>query len=531
MKVRAPQQDGERVCLPAFRELPAAVAANRSRSQPPLADWFGSTAWAQLAQARHQTLAAALEYTQRYLPAVHLDLARAVEQPLIVGGHQPQLFHPGVWLKNFVLSRLAERVGGVALNLVVDSDLIRSPSVPILAGSVQSPQFEPISFDAPADEMPWESRAVVDQAMFRSFGARVEAALRPWGIEPLAHTFWPRVVERAEATGRIGLGFAQARHQLEADWGNQTLELPLSMLCRTPAFVAFVAGVLRHAPQVAEAYNGAVRAYRAAHRLRNAQHPVPDLDVGTDRIETPFWGWRHDSPQRKRLFIRAQGQACELVADHEVIATWDSQTNEADKIISAIEQGLANGWCLRTRALTTTLFARMCLGDLFVHGIGGGKYDEVTDTIIRWLWGVEPPHYAIVSGTMRLPLAAEPPSKTSIAAVREQLWRLQHQPERALRGAHELPPEVVSLLQAKRRWLDTPVTGANNRARCRAIRQLNGALQGSVAAQREALEHELERCRRLSDVNRVIAWREFAFIFYQADELRHFLLENDPDKL
>ena len=39
----------------------------------------------------------------------------------------------------------------------------------------------------------------------------------------------------------------------------------------------------------------------------------------------------------------------------------------------------SRGIRLRTRALTTTLFARYVLGDLFVHGIGGAKYDELGD--------------------------------------------------------------------------------------------------------------------------------------------------------
>jgi hypothetical protein len=29
-----------------------------------------------------------------------------IELSLIVGGHQPELFHPGVWLKNFALNEL-----------------------------------------------------------------------------------------------------------------------------------------------------------------------------------------------------------------------------------------------------------------------------------------------------------------------------------------------------------------------------------------------------------------------------------------
>ena len=36
---------------------------------------------------------------------------------------------------------------------------------------------------------------------------------------------------------------------------------------------------------------------------------------------------------------------------------------------------------MRTRALATTLFARLLLADVFIHGIGGAKYDQVTDEI------------------------------------------------------------------------------------------------------------------------------------------------------
>ena len=31
------------------------------------------------------------------------------------------------------------------------------------------------------------------------------------------------------------------------------------------------------------------------------------------------------------------------------------------------------------------------LSDLFIHGIGGAKYDELTDEIIRRFFGIEPP--------------------------------------------------------------------------------------------------------------------------------------------
>ena len=49
---------------------------------------------------------------------------------------------------------------------------------------------------------------------------------------------------------------------------------------------------------------------------------------------------------------------------------------------------LAGAGCkVRSRALTTTLFARLLLADLFLHGIGGGKYDELTDELMRRFFG------------------------------------------------------------------------------------------------------------------------------------------------
>ena len=41
---------------------------------------------------------------------------------LLLAGHQPELFHPGVWVKNFALNGLARRHGATPLNLVVDND-------------------------------------------------------------------------------------------------------------------------------------------------------------------------------------------------------------------------------------------------------------------------------------------------------------------------------------------------------------------------------------------------------------------------
>ncbi len=64
----------------------------------------------------------------------------------------------------------------------------------------------------------------------------------------------------------------------------------------------------------------------------------------------------------------------------------------------------ARGIRLRTRALTTTMFSRFLLGDLFIHGIGGAKYDELGNEISSRFFGFEPPGFLTLSLTLWLGL-------------------------------------------------------------------------------------------------------------------------------
>src|SRR3989442_2128465 len=89
------------------------------------------------------------------------------------------------------------------------------------------------------------------------------------------------------------------------------------------------------------------------------------------------------------------------------------------------------GLPIRPRALTLTAFTRLCLADLFVHGVGGGRYDRVTDAVIREYFGLEPPAYAVTTATMHLPLQGYDAGEER-QALRRRLLELQHNPDRGL---------------------------------------------------------------------------------------------------
>ena len=101
---------------------------------------------------------------------------------------------------------------------------------------------------------------------------------------------------------------------------------------------------------------------------------------------------------------------------------------------SIIEQTAPEVICLRPRALMTTLFLRCFLADGFVHGIGGGIYDRLTDQIIRDFLRIEPPAYAIATATLHLPLPETVRRSVEhldalVANLSDQARRLRSSPE------------------------------------------------------------------------------------------------------
>jgi len=103
--LRAPSGDGQTLVDPAWQALPDAVARNREQLSYVQYDVQGRSLADLRSSARHLLLNRALGYTARYrdVPNRWREIASLAGVPFLLSGHQPELFHPGVWYKNFVL--------------------------------------------------------------------------------------------------------------------------------------------------------------------------------------------------------------------------------------------------------------------------------------------------------------------------------------------------------------------------------------------------------------------------------------------
>ncbi|HEY3787304.1 MAG TPA: hypothetical protein VGL71_00560 [Urbifossiella sp.] len=474
-RLQAPLANGAVLAEPGFSAIPALVEANRQLLDRGDVRIGGATLRELRAVARREALEAASQY--------HLDGDAPNDGPLILAGHQPELSHPGVWIKNFALNGLARKLGGTPLNLIVDNDTIKHPSlkVPVYSADPAAVRLETVPFDHISGNPAYEDLRINIDQIFQNFPNRISELSGNWPFRSLILEAWP-------STRRMYVSdlFSSLRWHHERQWGCRNLELPVSRLSRTSAFQCFVGHILDDMPRFRNCYNAAILAYRSANKIRSANHPAPELQPD----EAPFW----EIKDGRRKAVRRSSDAT------------------SPKI--------------RPRALTLTLFARLCLGDFFIHGIGGGKYDEVTDTIIRDYFGIEPPAYQVLSATLHLPLPGFAATDDDVKRAARFLRDLHWNPQRHIAVDEVNNPRLMRLV-ADRITLaaDEPARDDHEARRewFRRLQEMTERLRPYVSKLEPAARDLLERAELEVRANEVLRRRDYSWVLYPEEMLRPFL--------
>ncbi|MGH7224784.1 MAG: hypothetical protein ACRELF_16295, partial [Gemmataceae bacterium] len=157
-----------------------------------------------------------------------------------------------------------------------------------------------------------------------------------------------------------------------------------------------------------------------------------------------------------------------------------------------------------------------------VHGIGGGKYDELTDELMRRFYGCEPPEYLVLSATRLLPL----PRSSATVDDRRRLFHerrdVHYNPQRHLDDA-ETSESLSELAKHKQQWIARrPATRTERRERFRMLRALTDELRPPLRPREEQLRQQLLLCQRQLRANAVLQRRDYSFCLFPADVLRPF---------
>jgi hypothetical protein len=443
---------------------------------------------------------------------------------LIVSGHQPELFHPGVWIKNFAAIGFAESIGSRALHVVTDNDLLKRTTVAVPGGTLDSPLAAQLPFDQWTGEEPFEERRVQDEALFESFADRAAPYLANLPFETLLPTFWQYATECGSPL--LKTRFSQPRSRLESEWGGVGDETTLSSFCDPSkrGYFLLAADVMLRAAEYRDVYNDELHAFRRKQKIRSTHHPAPELESKDGGVEVPFWAWKPGG-QRQRPFVAQSNGKFRLSAGGETIV---EITLPSTRAVDALAESLANltEWKIRSRALMTTTFLRLGVADLFIHGLGGAKYDEWNDTVMRRFWNIEPPTYVMITATLRLPLGDW--SIDSASAIRDLERRrrdLEWNPERYIDDALLERSPICDWVEEKAGLQETePTTKKERRARFRRFRELNQNLREFVSTPIRETTEAIRRAEDDAAARSLMGSREFFFGFHPAQSLRSLLL-------
>lgn len=415
----APREDGATLVVPAWQHLPELTAENQRSLAHSSLRWKDRT----LAEVRQLAWEGASNLLAQWTGELGWS-SPPLRRPLIVTGHQPELFHPGVLAKNLAVSKLAKELNGSSFNINVDSDVAKTTSIKV--PTIDSKSYDQtFRFSEANPPLPYEEWLCEDEAGFSQLPDLIQTVVSNWPWQPVLPSFWQSAIEAQRFTRNLPERWIIARRTWENSHGIANHEVTMSRWCQTKFFGWLLNQFIADHARFASIYNEELHAYRKVHRIRSVNHPVADLLVTSDLIELPFWAWQTGTTQRGRLCARKlndKTQLTALIAGKESLVAQDS----------AFSTQHLHGWKIRPKALITSMMFRLFLSDLFVHGIGGAIYDELTDRIFSRYWNVKLPRFAIVTATLRLPWDRKPVTEDDPRQLRQVLRSLHWNPDRFL---------------------------------------------------------------------------------------------------
>jgi hypothetical protein len=289
--------------------------------------------------------------------------------PVIMAGHQPVIYHPGLVCKSEALARFAEARQGLAINVVIDTDQGDGGALvwPRISKETLELKRASIAENSCGTSLYLEQR-VASSAFVKEIFSEIEVDLQDCGLNVEA--------EQARSVGELyqrlsGELISVANTVIRwASVNAHVLEVPLSALVLNTELRVVLQEFVGDGLRLAELYNSTLDDYRRDHKIANLANPFPNMKRSETQSELPLW----------RLHDRVRSQVC-----------LDLSTNSADVLANLVPRG----------SITTLLLRGFC-SDLFIHGLGGARYDQFVDKLAQVYLGVDLPRFVVASRTEHL---------------------------------------------------------------------------------------------------------------------------------
>jgi len=495
-------------------------------------------------KSRKEVVGKALSFNKKFDPNIG-EKINPTYQYIIQSGHQPVFFHTGVWIKNIFLNELIKSPlldKCLGLNIILDNDICKDLnfSLPVLS-STGNLRLKGISFLSPAltSNLPFEEYPCLSLELITKFTRDIICKLKLLESENknILNNFkiFTRCLKNSSRfcnqnykKANLGEFLGLARRLYEQEIEPAYLEIPFSQICDSDEFLSFFLEITKNIESFSKIYNNKLDEYRKLFKIRTQAIPSPNLLIKKNLTGAPFWIWK-EGDQRRNIFILGDKEKKYLYNDSygKIFLIEKDGLKSLSSLKAFLKEKKLK---IRPKALLLTLYNRLFISDLFIHGLGGAKYDLVTDEIIREFFKVEPPHFLVASCTLHLNFKSSPSaSDFKISALKKKIRDLEFNPERYINELPLTKKEKIQIgeLVEKKTELIKKIKGVSSPIEKREISEEIKVISNFIVKKIIPLKYELDKKIEKEEEKikqaKVYTFREFPYCFFSAKTLRNLL--------
>lgn len=397
---------------------------------------------------------------------------------IISNGHQPEIQHPGILFKDILTHLIAKKLNAIAIHIIVDTDatefeisLPKSKNQFLFLNHIHIKSNEIFSKFKLKES---EKKEIIDYLEILKEELNL---FIPENYILISLEYINFIISELEKNTSLTKISFLIREKFFKENSIEIYQVPISELIQLSSFQFLVNLIKNNFDSFREAYNSSLTDYRKEHKIKNHAQPIPDLN----EEELPFWVLNCSTNERATL-----------------------KKNEAleDKIILP-------------KAITLTMFLRLFLSDFFIHGKGGGRYEEVSEKIYEKFFKIKASPYSVASITFNLNFS----EKFNFAnidekALEQNLREIEYSPEKFLDSENELTKQK-KIIQAEFKNPDS-----NKKELHKKIEELNSEMKKLVQSKKLDLEKTKSILPEILKTKEVFQNRTFPFFLYDMNEVK-----------
>ncbi|MCF8337910.1 MAG: hypothetical protein K9I74_08000 [Bacteroidales bacterium] len=425
---------------------------------------------------------------------------------VVATGHQPVIFYPGLFFKNFFTNYLAEQTGTKPVNFLVDTD-VAGYEVPIVyqadnefykkrTGLGNHDSLVYSAFEPPERDV-HNFIGDIDELVYTLTNPKIGEAFR--AFKSAFFHFYNETKQFVETINYLRDDFQQKK-------GLNFNNFFVSSIAGTAAYARYVFYIIEHIETFHHAYNKAIKKNSSGN-----YQPVKFLNYENEWYELPFW--LLDYGQRHAVSVKKEENTITFFsASAKKEFTLDRYAAE-EEMLSQMREALT----LYPKATTLTLMIRLFLCDIFVHGTGALEYEAVNNDFLKLFFSMEePPAFYTATGDIYLPLTDFPANFQHLYNdyKKKQHWlkQVKRDPEEFIDG--ELAQKYKKQKKELAKNLQQEKDSKKRKEIHRQLESINEKMLTELEPQIHHVNSTINYYRRILDKKHVFYERTYPYFLY-----------------